>query len=154
MIDVSVLYGGMETPSTPHRYGRAITQIDPPAHQRMAVATSAACAGRSSSGISRGRAISNASIATPARPRRNIPDELHDRTMQNGAGRSGGIQSSGRAVLRRRTVGAARMCSSWPRMPATRNLHVVLSTNGTLIDAEKARKIQGAEIRLRRHQPG
>ena len=42
MIDVSVLYGGLEAPSTPHRYGRAITQIDPPAHQRMAVAKSAA----------------------------------------------------------------------------------------------------------------
>jgi Fe-coproporphyrin III synthase len=42
MIDLSVLYGGLETPSTPHRYGRAITQIDPPAHQRMAVAKSAA----------------------------------------------------------------------------------------------------------------
>ncbi len=42
MIDVSVLYAGLETPSTPHRYGRAITQIDPPEHQRMAVAKSAA----------------------------------------------------------------------------------------------------------------
>ena len=42
MIDVSVLYCGLETPSTPHRYGRAITQIDPPEHQRMAVARSAA----------------------------------------------------------------------------------------------------------------
>ena len=42
MIDISVLYGGLETPSTPHRYGRKITQIDPPAHQRMAVAKSAA----------------------------------------------------------------------------------------------------------------
>src|SRR3974390_2699636 len=42
MIDVSVLYCGLETPSTPHRYGRPITQIDPPAHQRMTVARSAA----------------------------------------------------------------------------------------------------------------
>lgn len=42
MIDVSVLYSGLETPSTPHRYGRRITQIAPPAHQRMAVAKSAA----------------------------------------------------------------------------------------------------------------
>jgi len=41
MLDVSVLYGGLETPSTPHRYGQAITQIDPPPHQRMAVAESA-----------------------------------------------------------------------------------------------------------------
>lgn len=41
MIDISVLYGGLETPSTPHRYGRTITQIDPPAHQRMAVAKAA-----------------------------------------------------------------------------------------------------------------
>lgn len=42
MIDISVLYGGLETPSTPHRYGRKITQIDPPEHQRMAVAKNAA----------------------------------------------------------------------------------------------------------------
>lgn len=42
MIDISVLYGGLETPSTPHRYGRQITQINPPEHQRMAVAKSAA----------------------------------------------------------------------------------------------------------------
>ena len=42
MIDISVLYGGLETPSTPHRYGRKITQINPPPHQRMAVARSAA----------------------------------------------------------------------------------------------------------------
>ena len=41
MIDISVLYGGLETPSTPPRYGRKITQIDPPEHQRMAVARSA-----------------------------------------------------------------------------------------------------------------
>src|SRR5512141_2430447 len=41
MIDISVLYGGLETPSTPHRYGRKITQIDPPPFQKMAVAKSA-----------------------------------------------------------------------------------------------------------------
>ncbi|MCB1235776.1 MAG: radical SAM protein [Verrucomicrobiae bacterium] len=41
MIDISVLYTGLETPSTPHRYGRAITQIDPPEHQRMQQARSA-----------------------------------------------------------------------------------------------------------------
>ncbi len=42
MLDISVLYGGVETPSTPHRYGREITRIDPPDHQRMRVARSAA----------------------------------------------------------------------------------------------------------------
>jgi radical SAM protein with 4Fe4S-binding SPASM domain len=41
MIDISVLYCGLETPSTPHRYGRKITQISPPEHQKMAVAKSA-----------------------------------------------------------------------------------------------------------------
>ncbi len=41
MIDISVLYCGYETPSTPHRYGRQITQIDPPEHQRMKQAKSA-----------------------------------------------------------------------------------------------------------------
>ncbi len=41
MLDVSVVYGGLETPSTPHRYGREIKQINPPPHQRMEVAKSA-----------------------------------------------------------------------------------------------------------------
>jgi radical SAM protein with 4Fe4S-binding SPASM domain len=41
MIDISVLYTGLETPSTPHRYGRDITQIDPPDFQRMRKARSA-----------------------------------------------------------------------------------------------------------------
>src|SRR5512147_2733437 len=41
MIDISVLYCALETPSTPHRYGRKITQINPPPHQRMAVAKAA-----------------------------------------------------------------------------------------------------------------
>ena len=66
MIDISVLYGGLETPSTPHRYGRKITQIDPPPHQRMAVAKiRRAIAGPSSSGTSPAPAISSASTATP-----------------------------------------------------------------------------------------
>ncbi len=40
MIDISVLYCGFESPSTPHRYGRAIGR-DVPVHQRMDVAPSA-----------------------------------------------------------------------------------------------------------------
>lgn len=40
MIDVSVLYCGFESPSTPHRYGQAIGR-DVPLHQRMDVAKSA-----------------------------------------------------------------------------------------------------------------
>ncbi|MCC6425068.1 MAG: radical SAM protein [Phycisphaerales bacterium] len=42
MIDVSALYCGLETASTPHRYGRRITQIDPPEHERLGLADSAA----------------------------------------------------------------------------------------------------------------
>ena len=41
MLDVSVLYAGLETVSTPHRYGRPITQIDPPDFQKMKVAKNA-----------------------------------------------------------------------------------------------------------------
>lgn len=41
MIDVSALYCGLETASTPHRYGRRITQIDPPEHERLGLAASA-----------------------------------------------------------------------------------------------------------------
>ena len=73
MIDVSVLYAGLETPSTPHRYGRKITQIDPPEHQRMAVAKRQRIAGPSSSGISPAPAISSACTATPLRGDANIP---------------------------------------------------------------------------------
>jgi len=40
MIDISVLYCGFESPSTPHRYGRPIGR-DVPLHQRMDVAPSA-----------------------------------------------------------------------------------------------------------------
>lgn len=42
MLDVSALYAGLQTPSTPHRYGRDVHDIDPPEHQRMKRARSAA----------------------------------------------------------------------------------------------------------------
>ena len=38
MLDVSVLYGGLVTARTPHRYGCRITELDPSAYQRMAAA--------------------------------------------------------------------------------------------------------------------
>ena len=41
MIDISALYCGLETPGTPHRYGRHLTQLRVPKHQQMALARSA-----------------------------------------------------------------------------------------------------------------
>jgi radical SAM protein with 4Fe4S-binding SPASM domain len=42
MIDISVLYCGIETPSSPHRYGKRLRHLEVGDHQRMAVAKSAA----------------------------------------------------------------------------------------------------------------
>lgn len=52
-IDVSVLYCGLQTPSTPHRYGRAITQIDPPPTSGWPWPSRPGTAGSSSFGTSR-----------------------------------------------------------------------------------------------------
>ncbi|MBI3393255.1 MAG: radical SAM protein [Nitrospirae bacterium] len=41
MIDLTVLYCGRETPSTPHRYGKALKNLKVPEHQAHAVAKSA-----------------------------------------------------------------------------------------------------------------
>ncbi len=41
MLDVSVLYGGLETAAKPHRYGKALEKLSVPAHQAHQVARSA-----------------------------------------------------------------------------------------------------------------
>jgi hypothetical protein len=144
MIDISVLYGGIETTSTPHRYGRKITQIDPPQHQRMAVAKSARERRPSSSGTSPARAISSASTATRIRRHAAIrtssrPDNA--RTFST----TWRVQSPGRALLRRRTL-VRRDLFDLAAHARSRGLHVVLSTNGTLIDRETAQRFKELEF--------
>lgn len=141
MIDLSVLYGGLETPSTPHRYGRRITQIDPPAHQRMAVAKSA----------SERRPIVVWNLTRTCNLKcvhcytgsegKTYPDEL--------------THEEAKAVLRDLAAFKAPAVLFSGGEPLVRpdmfelatyarslGLHVVASTNGTLITAEIARKFK------------
>mgnify|MGYP000507138596 CR=1 FL=1 len=139
MIDVSVLYGGLETPSTPHRYGRQITRIDPPPHQRMAVASSAkdrrpivvwnltrTCNLKCIHCYTDSEAV-------------KYPDELS--TDQCKAvlddladfGVPAVLFSGGEPLVRPDLFELAEYARG-------RNLHVVLSTNGTLIDRATAER--------------
>ena len=139
MIDVSVLYGGLETPSTPHRYGRQVTQIDPPAHQRMAVQKTArdrrpivvwnltrTC------NLKCVHCYTNSDSA-------KYPDELSFETckgvLQDLAqfGVPAVLFSGGEPLVRKDLFELAEYARSL-------GLHVVLSTNGTLITTEIARR--------------
>jgi Fe-coproporphyrin III synthase len=139
MIDVSVLYSGLETPSTPHRYGRAITQIDPPEHQKMAVAKSAAERRPIVVwNITRTCNLKCVHCYTDSEAKR-YPGELSTGQCKAvlddlAAFEVPAVLFSGGEPLSRPDVfelaGYARSLG----------LHVVLSTNGTLIDAEKANR--------------
>jgi len=141
MIDISVLYCGLETPSTPHRYGRAITQIDPPAHQRMAVAKSA----------SERRPIVVWNITRTCNLKcvhcytnseaLKYPDEL---TTEQGKALIDDLAefkvpalllSGGEPLVRPDVFELAEYARS-------KKLHVVLSTNGTLIDRDTAQRLK------------
>jgi radical SAM protein with 4Fe4S-binding SPASM domain len=145
MIDVSVLYGGLETPSTPHRYGRKITQIDPPPHQRMAVAKSAKdrrpivvwnltrtcnlkcvhCYTASESKKYPGEITTEQAKATL--------DDLAEFKVP------AVLFSGGEPLVRPDLFELAAHARS-------RGLHVVLSTNGTLITKEVAQKLKDLEF--------
>ena len=141
MIDISVLYGGLETPSTPHRYGRKITQIDPPEHQRMAVATSAASRRPIVVwNLTRTCNLKCVHCYTSSEARK-YPDEL--------------TTSQAKAVLddlAEFKVPAVLFSGGEPLVrpdlfelaeyARDRGLHVVLSTNGTLIDHETAKRLK------------
>jgi len=145
MIDVSVLYGGLEAPSTPHRYGRAITQIDPPPHQRMAVAPSAA----------KRRPIVVWNLTRTCNLKcvhcytdsaaQKYPDELSTAQCKTVLDDLAAFKvpavlfSGGEPLVRPDVFELAEYARSV-------NLHVVLSTNGTLIDAEKARRFKNLEF--------
>lgn len=139
MIDISVLYGGLETPSTPHRYGRKITQIDPPAHQRMAVARSArerrpivvwnltrTCNLKCVHCYTDSEAIKYPDEVTTEQAKA-VLDDLAEFDVP------AVLFSGGEPLVRKdlfELAGYAR----------DRGLHVVLSTNGTLITPEIAQK--------------
>lgn len=139
MLDVSVLYAGIETPSTPHRYGRAIDQIDPPEHQRMKRARSAA--------ERRPIVVWNLTRTCNLRcvhcytdsEAKRYPGELS--TAQCKAVLDDLAEFGVPAVLFSGGEPLART-DLFELIAYARSLklHVVLSTNGTLIDAETARR--------------
>jgi radical SAM protein with 4Fe4S-binding SPASM domain len=145
MIDVSVLYCGLETPSTPHRYGRAISQIDPPPHQRMAVARRAShrrpivvwnltrtcnlrcvhCYTDSSA------AIFHDELTTG--DCKHVLNDLAEFKVP------AVLFSGGEPLVRRDLFDLAHHAREL-------GLHVVLSTNGTLIDPRIARTLKDLEF--------
>src|SRR3954471_13549497 len=141
MIDISVLYGGLETPSTPHRYGRKITQIDPPEHQRMAVAKSAA--------ERRPIVVWNLTRTCNLKcihcytdsAAMKYPDELSTeqckRVLDDLAAFKGPavLFSGGEPLVRKDLFDLAAHARKL-------GLHVVLSTNGTLIDRKVAEQFK------------
>ena len=139
MIDISVLYGGLETPSTPHRYGRKITQIDPPAHQRMAVQRTAKDRRPIIVwSLTRTCNLKCAHCYTDSEALK-YPDELTheqckavlDDLAQFGV--PAVLFSGGEPLVRKDVFELAEYARSL-------NLHVVMSTNGTLITPEIAKR--------------
>jgi Fe-coproporphyrin III synthase len=141
MIDVSVLYCGLETPSTPHRYGRAISRIDPPEHQRMAVARSASerrpivvwnltrtCNLKCVHCYTDSTAAAYPDELTPLQCKWVIDDLAEFKVPAV-------LFSGGEPLVRQDIFELAEYARG-------RGLHVVLSTNGTLIDAKTARRLK------------
>ena len=145
MIDISVLYTGLETPSTPHRYGRAITQIDPPEHQRMDRAKSAA--------ERRPIVVWNLTRTCNLRCQHCYTDSANQkyagelsteeckRVLDDlAAYRVPAVLFSGGEPLVRPDV--FELAAHARQL----GLHVVLSTNGTLITPEIARRLKGLKF--------
>ncbi len=141
MIDVSVLYSGLETPSTPHRYGRKITQIDPPEHQRMAIAKTAkdrrpivvwnltrTCNLKCVHCYTASEAKKYSGEITTAQAKATL-DDLADFKVP------AVLFSGGEPLVRPDLFELAGYARSL-------GLHVVLSTNGTLIDRETAQRLK------------
>ena len=139
MIDISVLYGGLETPSTPHRYGRKITQIDPPAHQRMAVQRTAkdrrpiivwsltrTCNLKCAHCYTDSEALKYPNELTHEQCKAVLDDLAQ-------FGVPAVLFSGGEPLVRKDVFELAEYARSL-------NLHVVMSTNGTLITPEIAKR--------------
>jgi len=145
MLDISVLYGELETPSTPHRYGRKITQIDPPPHQRMAVARSAR--ERRPIVVWNITRTCNLKCVHCYTDSEAIPYEGELTTQQcqtvlddlAGFKVPGVLFSGGEPMARKDFFDLAAYARGL-------GLHVVVSTNGTLIDREAARRF--AELKF------
>ncbi|HVT88688.1 MAG TPA: radical SAM protein [Tepidisphaeraceae bacterium] len=145
MIDISVLYGGLETPSTPHRYGRKITQIDPPPHQRMAVAKDA----KSRRPIvvwslTRTCNLKCVHCYTDSESKK-YPDELSTEQCKDVLNDLADFKvpavlfSGGEPLVRPDVFELAAHARS-------KGLHVVLSTNGTRIDRPTAQQLKDLEF--------
>lgn len=145
MIDVSVLYGALETPSTPHRYGRRITQIDPPPHQRMAVAKSAkdrrpivvwnltrTCNLKCVHCYTDSEAQKYAGELTTDQAKAVLDDLAEFKVPAV-------LFSGGEPLVRPDLFELAAYARG-------KGLHVVLSTNGTLINPETARRLKDLEF--------
>jgi len=145
MIDISVLYGGMESPSTPHRYGRAITQIDPPEFQRMAVAKTAkdrrpivvwnltrTCNLKCVHCYTDSDALRYPDELTTAQCK-TVLDDLADFKVP------AVLFSGGEPLVRPDLFELAEYARS-------KRLHVVLSTNGTLVTPEIATRFKQLEF--------
>jgi len=141
MLDVSVLYAGIETPSTPHRYGRKITEIDPPEYQRMALAKSArdrrpivvwnltrTCNLKCVHCYTESEACQYPGELTTAQAKAVLGDLAEFSVPAV-------LFSGGEPMLRRDVLELAAYARSL-------GLHVVLSTNGTLIDPATAQKLK------------
>ena len=139
MLDISVLYGGLETPSTPHRYGRKITQIDPPPHQRMAVAKSAAqrrpivvwnltrtCNLKCVHCYTNSEAMKYPDELSTEQCKQVLDDLAEYRVPAV-------LFSGGEPLMRKDLFELAEYARA-------KDLHVVLSTNGTLIDEATAQR--------------
>ena len=139
MIDISALYAGLETPSTPHRYGRRLTQLQPPSHQRMEVAPAAAsrrpivvwnltrtCNLRCLHCYSDSEARQYPGELTTEQCKAVLEDLADFRVPAV-------LFSGGEPLVRKDLFELAEHARN-------RGLHVVLSTNGTLIDEPIARK--------------
>jgi radical SAM protein with 4Fe4S-binding SPASM domain len=145
MIDISVLYSGLETPSTPHRYGRKITQIDPPAHQRMAVAKNS----RDRRPIVVWNLTRTCNLKCvhcyTASDAKAYPGEVTTQQAKDTLDDLAEFQvpavlfSGGEPLVRKDLFELAAYARS-------KGLHVVLSTNGTLIDRETAQKLKDLEF--------
>ncbi len=145
MIDISVLYGGLETPSTPHRYGRKITQIEPPEFQRMAVAKNArdrrpivvwnltrTCNLKCVHCYTASEAIRYPNEVETARCKEVLDDLAEFKVPAV-------LFSGGEPLVRPDVLELAAHARS-------KGLHVVLSTNGTLIDREKAQQLKDLQF--------
>ncbi|MBI5368095.1 MAG: radical SAM protein [Planctomycetes bacterium] len=141
MLDISVLYAGRETASQPHRYGKRLTQLQPQAHEEHAVAKSAA--GR------RPIVVWNCTRTCNLRcvhcysdsEAKRYPGELtHEEAKAMiddlAAFKIPALLFSGGEPLTRPDL------FELAAHARAQGLHVVLSTNGTLIDEAAARRLK------------